>query len=53
MGSLAQKFTEQSNVRLIDEMQNLMLAQRAYQLNSKLMETADQLMEMTNNLRHG
>lgn len=50
-GVLAQSFVEGSNVKMGDEMVNLMLAQRAYQLNAKMIETADELMAMTNGLR--
>lgn len=52
-GTLAQKYVESSNVKMLDEMMNLMMAQRAYQLNAKLLETADEVMAMTNNLRRG
>jgi flagellar basal-body rod protein FlgG len=42
---------EMSNVDLIDEMSDLLLAQRAYQLNARLIQTADQILETINNLR--
>lgn len=46
-----QGFIEMSNVDLIDEMSSLLLAQRAYQLNARLIQTADQILETINNLR--
>lgn len=50
-GEIAQGFLEMSNVNLVDEMTNIMLAQRAYQLNARLIQTADQILETVNNLR--
>jgi flagellar basal-body rod protein FlgG len=50
-GSFAQGFTETANVKLIDEMTRLMLAQRAYEIGSKLVQAADEIMGMTNSLR--
>ena len=50
-GSLAQQTVEGSNVSLVDEMVALMVTQRAYELSSKVAQTADELMSMTNNLR--
>jgi flagellar basal-body rod protein FlgG len=51
MGVFMQGFIETSNVDMIDEMTGLMLAQRAYQLNARLLQTADQVLETLNNLR--
>ncbi len=50
-GAIMQGFLEMSNVDLIDEMSDLLLAQRAYQLNARLIQTADQILETINNLR--
>lgn len=50
-GHLLQGFLEMSNVDLIEEMSSLVLAQRAYQLNARIIQTADQVMETINNLR--
>lgn len=50
-GQLLQGFLEMSNVDLIEEMSSLVLAQRAYQLNARIIQTADQVMETINNLR--
>jgi len=49
--SLAQGFVEASNVRLVDEMVTLMVAQRAYEMNVKVIQTADEMAAMSNNLR--
>jgi flagellar basal-body rod protein FlgG len=40
-----------SNVNLIDEMSGLVLAQRAYQMNARLLQASDQILETINNLR--
>lgn len=50
-GQLAQGYSEQSNVKMNDEMVNLMVAQRAYEVNARLIQVADELMSMSNNLR--
>ena len=42
---------EGSNVQVADEMVNLIVAQRAYQLNSKAITTSDEMLEQANNLR--
>lgn len=49
--TLAQGAQEQSNVRLVDEMVNLMMAQRAYEMNVKVIQAADEMLGMSNNLR--
>lgn len=50
-GALAQGFQETSNVKLVDEMVNLMIAQRAYEVSAKVVQASDELMAMSNNLR--
>lgn len=50
-GDIMQGYLEMSNVNLIDEMGDLLMAQRAYQLNARLIQTADQILETINNLR--
>ncbi|EGO87507.1 flagellar basal body rod protein FlgG [Clostridium botulinum C] len=49
--SLLQGFTEQSNVDLGKEMTDLIVTQRAFQLNSSALKTADEMWGMANNLR--
>ncbi|MFW8601113.1 flagellar basal-body rod protein FlgG [Desulfobacterota bacterium M19] len=51
MGSIAQHFLETSNVDVSEEMVNLIITQRAYEVNSKAITTADQLMEIANSLK--
>lgn len=46
-----QGFLENSNVNLADELTNVMLAQRAFQLNSRAIQSADTMMNIANNLR--
>ncbi|AXN30758.1 flagellar hook-basal body protein [Vibrio coralliilyticus] len=49
-GIILQGYTEMSNVNMIEEMVTLMAAQRAYQLNSRVVQTSDQILETINNL---
>jgi flagellar basal-body rod protein FlgG len=48
---LRQNFLESSNVQVVEEMVRLITAQRAYELNSKAIQTADDMLQMANNLR--
>lgn len=50
-GLLRQGYQEASNVQLVDEMVQLMVAQRAYEMSVKVMQAADEVAGMTNNLR--
>lgn len=50
-GSLAQGYLEGSNVKLVEEMVNLVLAQRTYELNAKIVQAADEMLAISNNLR--
>lgn len=50
-GKLAQGFIEVSNVSFVEEMTNLVVAQRAYEINAKLIQAADQILSITNDLR--
>lgn len=50
-GLIAQGVTEISNVSMTEEMVNLMLAQRGYQLNARIIQISDQLLDTINNLR--
>lgn len=51
IGEIRQGFVEQSNVSLNDEMVDMIVAQRGYQLNARVVQLADQLLETINNLR--
>jgi flagellar basal-body rod protein FlgG len=50
-GKLQQGFLETSNVNVVEEITNLITAQRAYEMNSKVIETSDQMMATVSNLR--
>jgi flagellar basal-body rod protein FlgG len=50
-GSLQQGFLEMSNVKVVEEMVNMITAQRAYEVNSKAVQAADEMMQMSDNLR--
>lgn len=49
--TILQGFKEMSNVNVIEEMVNMIAAQRAYEINSKAVKTADEMMNVRNNLR--
>lgn len=50
-GEILQGFLETSNVQVVEEMIKLITAQRAYEINSKSIQTADEMLQMANNLR--
>jgi flagellar basal-body rod protein FlgG len=50
-GTLAQSFLEASNVEIVREMVDMIASQRAYELNSKSIKTADEMLSMASNLR--
>jgi len=50
-GSIRQGFLEQSNVKVVEEMVNLITAQRAYEVNSKSIQTSDDMLGVANNLK--
>ncbi len=50
-GTLAQKYLEMSNVQVVEEMVNMIVAQRAYEMNSKAITTSDQMLSIAANLR--
>lgn len=50
-GYLAQGQLESSNVNIVDEMVNMITAQRAYETNSKVIQASDQMLQSINNLR--
>ena len=51
LGTLAQGFLEASNVRMVEEMVGLMVAQRAYEASVKIVQASDEMLGMINNLR--
>ena len=50
-GTIAQGFLEMSNVSVVDEMVHMITAQRAYETNSKVIQTSDDMLQMANNLK--
>jgi flagellar basal-body rod protein FlgG len=50
-GTLLQGYTEASNVDAVSEITALIIAQRAYEMNSKVITTADDMLQATSNLR--
>lgn len=51
LGSVIQGYQESSNVEVVEEMVNLITAQRAYETNSKAIKTADEMLQEANTLR--
>jgi flagellar basal-body rod protein FlgG len=51
MGYLQQGELEASNVNIVDEMVNMISAQRAYETNSKVVQTSDQMMQTAVNIK--
>ena len=50
LGTLAQGFVEDSNVSVVEEMVNMILGQRAYEANSRVIRAADEMLQQVNNL---
>ncbi len=50
-GQLRQGFVETSNVKLVEEMTDLIVGQRAYEANSKSIQTADSMLQTVNQLK--
>ncbi len=50
-GSTMQGYVETSNVNIVEEMVNLIVAQRAYEVNSKSIQTSDEMLQNVTNLK--
>jgi flagellar basal-body rod protein FlgG len=50
LGSLSSGFLEQSNVSVVEEMVSMIVSQRAYEANSKVIRTADEMFSQANNV---
>jgi flagellar basal-body rod protein FlgG len=50
-GTTKQLFLEMSNVNVVDEMVNMITAQRAYEMNSKAIQTSDEMLQIANGLK--
>jgi flagellar basal-body rod protein FlgG len=51
MGKTIQRFLEMSNVSVVQEMVNMIVAQRAYELNSKAIQTSDNMLATATSLK--
>lgn len=51
-GSTIQGYIENSNVNIVEEMVNLITAQRAYEINSKSVQTSDEMLQDVANMKH-
>ncbi|MDR3001670.1 MAG: flagellar basal-body rod protein FlgG [Fibromonadaceae bacterium] len=50
-GSLRNQFVESSNVQMVEEMVNMIVAQRAYEISSKAITTSDEMLQTANSLK--
>lgn len=50
-GSIVQGYVESSNVNIVEEMVNLITAQRAYEINSKSIQTSDEMLQNVANMK--
>jgi flagellar basal-body rod protein FlgG len=50
LGTLLQGYIEQSNVSVVDEFVNMIVTQRAYEANSKVVKAADEMYQEVNNI---
>ena len=50
-GEIQQGYLESSNVDIVEEMVNMIVAQRAYEINSKTIKTVEDMLGMANNLK--
>lgn len=50
-GTMAQGFLEMSNVSVVEEMVNMIAAQRAYEINSKAIQTTDDMLQTANTMK--
>jgi flagellar basal-body rod protein FlgG len=50
-GLIAQGYIENSNVQIVEEMVNLIIAQRAFESNSKAVQAADEMLNVINSLK--
>ncbi|HEX72793.1 MAG TPA: flagellar basal-body rod protein FlgG, partial [Candidatus Hydrogenedentes bacterium] len=51
IGTLAQGFLENSNVQVVEEILQMIIAQRAYEANSRVIQTSDDMLQTANNVR--
>jgi flagellar basal-body rod protein FlgG len=51
LGTINQGFLELSNVNVVEEMVNMIVSQRAYELNSKVVQSSDEMLATANNIK--
>ncbi|MGO9380311.1 MAG: flagellar basal-body rod protein FlgG [Dissulfurispiraceae bacterium] len=51
LGTIQQGYVEMSNVNIVQELANLITAQRAFEMNSKTVQTADQMLQNINSMK--
>lgn len=51
LGTINQGFIEMSNVNIVDEMVNMIVSQRAYEISSKAVQASDEMLQTANNLK--
>ena len=51
LGTIAQGFLEMSNVNVVEEMVNMIVSQRAYEVVSKAVQASDEMLQTTNNMK--
>lgn len=51
LGSLGQGYLEMSNVSVVEEMVNMIVGQRAYEINSKAVQASDEMLQQASNLK--
>jgi flagellar basal-body rod protein FlgG len=49
-GTLLSGFLENSNINVVEEMVNMIIGQRAYEANSKIIKTSDEMLQIANNV---
>jgi flagellar basal-body rod protein FlgG len=50
-GTINQGFVEMSNVNIVEEMVNMIVSQRAYEITSKTVQASDEMLQTTNNMK--
>jgi len=51
LGTIAQGFLENSNVQVVEEVIQMIIAQRAYEANSRVIQASDEMLQTANNVR--
>ncbi len=50
LGTLRQNFLERSNVEIVNELVSLIVAQRAYEVNSRAIQASDQMLQVATSI---